>query len=224
MQNYELKYEVQSKKYEVKMPLYKTIKANKHTSIFIWKIEESFDDLFNNIYLNDRSNERVSGMKSELHQCGFLSVRYLLKEAGYTDEDLFYTEDGKPHLKNGKRISISHSYTFSAIIISDTQVGIDMEKNRDKIQRIAHKFVDTESNFLDEKNLIQHLTMIWGAKESLFKIHPDGGLLFKQHLPIEPFQTTDKKTKGWIKKDIFYENFDIHFEQIEDFTLAYAMN
>lgn len=224
MQNYELKYEVQSKKYEVKMPLYKTIQANSRTSIFIWKIEESFDDLFLNIYLNDRSNSRISKMKSELHQRGFISVRYLLKEAGYTDDDLFYTEDGKPHLKNGKRISITHSYTFAAIIISDTQVGIDMEKNREKIQRIAHKFVDTESEFLDEKNLIQHLTMIWGAKESLFKIHPDGGLLFKQHLPIEPFKITDKKTKGWIKTAIYYENFDIHFKQIEDFTLVYAMN
>ena len=206
------------------MPVYKTIKTNRHTSIYIWKIEESFDDLFNNIYLNDLSLNRVQKMKSEMHQCGFLSVRYLLKEAGYTDDDLFYTEDGKPHLKYGKRVSITHSYTFAAIIISDTQVGIDMEKNREKIQRIAHKFVDTESDFLDEDNLTQHLTMIWGAKESLFKIHPDGRLLFKQHLPIEPFLITDKKTKGWIKKDIFYENFDIHFEQIEDFTLVYAMN
>ena len=206
------------------MPVYKTIQANRHTSILIWKIQESFNDLFNNMYLNDLSLSRVQKMKSEMHRCGFLSVRYLLKEAGYTDDDLIYTEDGKPHLKNGKRISITHSYTFAAIIISDTQVGIDMEKNREKIQRIAHKFVDTESDFLDEYNLIQHLTMIWGAKESLFKIHPDGGLLFKQHLPIESFKVSDKKTKGWIKTSIYYENFDIHFEQIEDFTLVYAMN
>jgi len=206
------------------MPLFKTITANNHTSILIWKIEESFDALFDNINLNTRSCERISKMKSEMHRCGFLSVRYLLKEAGYSDEDLFYTEDGKPHLKDGKRISITHSYTFSAIIISDTQVGIDIEKNRDKIKRIAHKFVDTESDFLEQNHLVQHLTMIWGAKESLFKIHPDGGLLFKQHLPIEPFKTSDKQTKGWIKKDNFYENFNIYFEQIEGFTLVYATN
>ena len=206
------------------MPLYKTIQANKHTAIFIWKIEESFNDLFNNIYLNSRSNNRITNMKSELHQKGFISVRYLLKEAGYSDNDLFYTEDGKPHLKNGKRISITHSYTFSAIIISDSLVGIDMEMNREKIQRIAHKFVDTESDFIDEKNLIEHLTVIWGAKESLYKIHPDGGLLFIQHLPIEPFQLSDGKTKGWIKKDNYYENYQIIFEQIEGFTLVYAMN
>lgn len=206
------------------MPLYKTIQPNKNTAIYIWKIDESLSNLYQTVNLNKNSLERVEKMKSELHKKGFISVRHLLKEAGYTDDDLFYTEDGKPHLKDGKRISITHSYTFSAIIISSTQVGIDMEMNRDKIKRIAHKFVDLESEFLEEENLIEQLTVIWGAKESLFKIHPDGGLLFKQHLPIEPFKLEDKKTKGWIKKDKYYENYHIHFEQIENFTLVYALN
>ncbi len=206
------------------MPLFKTIHANDHTTLFVWKIEESFDELFSNIYLRENSLNRVNKMKSELHQRGFISVRYLLKGAGYTDDDLFYTDDGKPHLKNGKHISITHSYTFAAIIISDTEVGIDMEKNREKIKCIAHKFVDLENDFLQDENLIEQLTIIWGAKECLFKIHPDGGLLFKQHLPIEPFKLTDNKTKGWIKKDNFYETYDIYFEQIEGFVLVYAMN
>ncbi len=206
------------------MPLYKTIQANSHTKIFVWKIEESFDDLIANIHLNSRSLDRISNMKSELHQRGFLSVRNLLKHAGYSDDELFYTDDGKPHLKNGKHISISHSFTFSTIIISNSEVGIDIEKNRDKILRIAHKFVDSENSFLTEDNLIEQLTVIWGAKESLYKIHPDGGLLFKEHLPVEAFKLEDNKTKGWIKKDNFYENYDIYFEQIDGFTLVYAMN
>ncbi|MCF6296994.1 MAG: 4'-phosphopantetheinyl transferase superfamily protein [Flavobacteriaceae bacterium] len=206
------------------MPLYKIIKPNSETKIFIWNIEESFEELFQNITLNKMSLERVNGMKSQLHQRGFLSVRYLLKEAGYSDFDLFYTADGKPHLKDGQEISITHSHTFSAIIISNTSVGIDIEKNREKIKRIASKFIGSENDYLSDENLVQQLTVIWGAKESLFKIHPDGGLLFKYHLPIESFTLQDKKTKGWIKKDSFYEKYDIFFQQIEDFTLVYAMN
>lgn len=206
------------------MPLYKTIHPNSATDIFIWKIEESFEELFQNTPLNERSLIRVQKMKSELHQRAFMSVRYLLKEAGYTDFEMFYTEDGKPHLKDGQQISISHSHSFSAIIISNTQVGIDIELNREKIKRIASKFVGSESRYLTEKNLVQQLTVLWGAKESLFKIHPDGGLLFKHHLPIEPFTLEDKKTIGWIKKDNYFEKYDIFFEQIEDYTLVYAMN
>jgi len=206
------------------MPLFKTIHPNSETKIFIWKIEESFDELFNNIILNDNSLARVKRMRSVLHQRGFLSVRHLLKEAKYSDFDMFYTPDGKPHLNNGQEISITHSHNFSAIIISGNPVGIDIEKNREKIKRIASKFIGTEDNFLSEINLVEQLTVIWGAKESLFKIHPDGGLLFKHHLPIEPFSLSDKKTRGWIKKDKYYEKYDIYFQQIENFTLVYAMN
>jgi phosphopantetheinyl transferase len=203
--------------------LYKTIKPNKSTTILVWKISEDKDFLAN-IYLNENSKNRISRMKSEVHIKGFLSVRHLLAELNYTDDDLFYTEDGKPHLKDGKRISISHSFNFSTIIVSNQVIGIDIEKNREKIIRIADKFVGDETKFLTKNDLVKQLTVIWGAKESLFKIHPDGGLLFKHHLPIEAFKIEDKKTKGWIKKDNFYEVFNIHFEFIDEFTLVYALS
>ena len=203
--------------------LYKTIKPNKNTIVLVWKITEEKDFLAN-IHLNENSKNRISRMKSEVHIKGFLSVRHLLAELNYTDDDLFYTEDGKPHLKDGKRISISHSFNFSTIIVSCQVIGIDIEKNREKIIRIADKFVGNETKFLTEKDLVKQLTVIWGAKESLFKIHPDGGLLFKHHLPIEAFKIEDKETRGWIKKDNFYEVFNIHFEFIDEFTLVYALN
>jgi len=130
------------------MPLYKSISVNTQTTVKIWKIEESYDDLIAPLDLKSNSLERVLGMKSELHQCGFLSVRHLLREFGYTDQDLFYDDNGKPHLKDGKQISITHSFTFSGVIISNYKVGIDIEKQRDKIAVIAKKFVDYEFNYL----------------------------------------------------------------------------
>jgi len=101
------------------MPLYKTIIVNNATKVLIWKIEESFEELSFGIHLTDKSQERLDSMKSELHQRGFLSIRHLLKEVGLVDSDLIYDEFGKPHLKNGKYISITHSFTFTGIIISD---------------------------------------------------------------------------------------------------------
>ena len=126
------------------MPLYKTFTPNSQTTVKIWKITESYNDLLNTIKLRPANLDRVLGMKSELHRRGFLSVRHLLKEFGYTDEDLFYDENGKPHLNDGKYISITHSFIFSAVIISDNVGGIDGEKQRDKITIIAHKFIDYE--------------------------------------------------------------------------------
>ena len=72
----------------------------------------------------------------------------LLLEAGYTDFDLFYDKFGKPHLKDGKEISITHSYNFSGIIVGNSPVGIDIEKQREKILRIARKFTPIEECFI----------------------------------------------------------------------------
>jgi len=206
------------------MPLLKKIQHNKHTQILVWEITESKETLLQKLYLSKNSQNRIKNMRAESHQKGFLSVRHLLHQAGYTDADLFYTNDGKPHLKDGKHISITHSFSFSAIAISNNQIGIDIEKNRTKIIKIAPKFVADECDFIAKENLIDFLTVIWGAKESLYKIHPKGGLLFKHHLPIEPFKLADKETRGWIKKDDFYEVYKIYFEKIKGFTLVYATN
>ena len=119
------------------MPLYKTITVNEGTKVLIWKIEESFEDLSEGIILTQNCRDRVDGMKSDLHRRGFMSIRHLLAEEGYTDHDLYYDEVGKPHLVDDKYISITHSFTFSAIIIGSGEVGIDIEKQRPKILRIA---------------------------------------------------------------------------------------
>lgn len=194
------------------------------TQILVWQITETLDELLMGIDLTETSVVRLENTHSETHKKGFLSVRHLLKVLNYSDSDLFYTSDGKPHLKDGKRISITHSFDFAAIIVSDFAVGIDIERNRDKIVKIAPKFIGKEKEFIDQNDEIEMLTVIWGAKESLFKIHPDGGLLFKEHLPIDAFQLSDKKTKGWIIKDKYYEFFNIYFELFEGYSLVYAVN
>ena len=206
------------------MPLYKTIRPNLETIIYVWKIEESFQELFRNVKLNETNLKRLNGMRSELHQRGFLSVRHLLKAAGYTDFDLYYTENGKPHLKDKKNISITHSFNFSAIAISDSEIGIDIEKNREKIKRIAQKFIDKETVFLKDKNIIEQLTVLWGAKESLYKIYPFEGLSFKKNVPIDAFDLKDKKTIGWIKTTDRNKKYDIRFERVENFTLVCALD
>jgi len=123
------------------MALYKTLTVGTSTKVLIWKIEESVDELKNGISLTEKNAVRLGAMKSEIHQKGFLSIRHLLKKVGLSDTDLQYDEFGKPHLDGGRYISISHSFSFTAIIFSyENPVGIDIEKQREKILKIAHKF------------------------------------------------------------------------------------
>ena len=207
------------------MALYKTLTVNKVTKVLIWKIEESISKLQEGIVLSENSTTRLNSMKSQLHQRGFLSIRHLLKEVGYTDADLIYDEFGKPHLKNGKFISITHSFTFSAIIVSDKfHVGIDIEKQREKILKIAHKFTPFEEykTIANVDALISKLTIVWGAKESLYKIYGKKKLLFLHHIYIEDFKFVDEKTTGEIRYNGENTAYNISFLEFEGFTCVFA--
>ncbi len=207
------------------MPLYKTISPNAQTTVKIWKISESYDNLIAPLQLTKRSLKRVLGMKSEIHQRGFLCVRHLLAEFGYEDSDLFYDDNGKPFLKDGKQISITHSFQFAAIIVSDLIVGIDVEKQREKITIIAHKFLGYENAYLNEQstNYIKKLTVVWCAKESLYKLFCTPGLSFQQHCLVIPFNIEDEETIAWIHYKNQKQRYHINYLEFEGFTCAYAI-
>lgn len=206
------------------MPLYKTISFNSKTQIYVWKIAESYEQLKNELVLNKKSSLRLKSMKSEMHQCGFLSIRNLLREAGYSDTDLYYDTSGKPHLKDNKFISITHSHNFSAIIISDVAVGIDIELQRDKIIKIAPKFCHLEFEYLNAEtaDFIRKLTVIWGTKEAVFKIQNQEGISFKNHIYVYPFELNSKQNIAKLRFESVEKDFKIHFEEIENFSLVYV--
>jgi 4'-phosphopantetheinyl transferase len=216
------------------MPLHKIITHDSATKIYIWKIEESFEDLFDEVVLNDINLIRLNTMKSEMHQRGFLSVRKLLQEAGYSDADLHYDQDGKPHLKPNSRhiepveISISHSFEFSTIIISDKPIGIDIELAKEKVLKIASRFMDiSHLEDLSVSEQIRKATVVWGIKESIFKIKNKKGISFPDHIFENPFLLSDKRATAQLSFNNLIESFDIFFEEIDsnnsqNYTLVYA--
>ncbi|MBE0390750.1 phosphopantetheinyl transferase [Flavobacterium sp. 7E] len=207
------------------MPLYKIIQHNANTQILIWEITESYDQLFSEVVLNMKNRIRLSGMKSEMHQRGFLSVRKLLQEAGFNDLDLYYDENGKPHLKDENHISITHSHNFSAIIISNETVGIDIELQREKIIRIADKFVDKEFKYLNKKeskSYIKKLTVIWGAKEAIFKIRNEKGISFKDNIIVKPFDLENQETIADLHFEGLSQKYIVKYEEFAGFSLVYA--
>jgi 4'-phosphopantetheinyl transferase len=204
------------------MPLYKTIQHDATTKILLWKITESYNELIKQVHLEPANVLRVSNMKSQLHQRAFLCVRKLFMEIGHTDADLYYDAFGKPHLKNEKFISITHSHDYAAIIISNQAVGIDIELQREKITRIANKFSKERVN-KKEEHYIQNLTRIWGAKEAIFKIKNEKGISFKDHITVAPFESNANIGEATLHFQSKTEKFDLHFIEIENFSLVYVL-
>jgi len=207
------------------MPLFKTINVSPTTQILIWKVTEPFDELLQKTVLKDKTQQRLNGMKSEMHQRAFLSVRMLIQEIGISDFDLHYDEFGKPYLSDHRYISITHSHNFASIIISTETVGIDMELQREKILRIADKFIDYEFDYLKPEPLdeyIKKLTVIWGAKEAIFKIRNEKGISFKDHIQVAPFSLTENQTHACLLFEDLEKKFEVNYLEIENFTLVYA--
>lgn len=208
------------------MPLFKTIIHDPDTQLFVWKITETEDELRSSVQLQDKHLLRLNGMLSAQHRKGFLSVRKLLQSAGYTDYDLHYDANGKPALADGKHISITHSFEFSAIIISTWNAGIDIEMQREKIMRIADKFIGTEFSFLNkEDHYIKHLSIIWGAKEALYKMCNSRSLSFKQDMHIQDFTKNANQGNAIVdcRELEFSCAFTFYFETFEQYTLVYAL-
>ncbi|MEO5778060.1 MAG: 4-phosphopantetheinyl transferase [Flavobacterium sp.] len=203
------------------MPLLKIITLNDYTQLLVWKITETFDELFQSVALKDVSLARVDNMKAESHQKGFLGVRRLLMEAGYTDFDLYYDEFGKPHLNDGKHISISHSNDFSVIVLSDVNIGADLEILKDKTLKLAPRFMDVShlENLSKEDELIK-ATVVWGIKESVFKIKNEIGISFKDHIFEDDFMLEDKKCTVELRFNNKIEYFDILFDFIENYVFV----
>lgn len=206
------------------MPLFKIIDISPSVRVFLWKITEDFNTLFRQVSLKDTSLTRLEGMKSESHQKGFLAVRMLFQVAGYSDFDLYYDEFGKPHLKDGKHISISHSYGFSAMVLSDENVGLDIELAKDKVVKIAPRFMDiSHLENLSEADQIKKATIVWGIKEAIFKLKNEAGISFTDHIFENPFLISDKKCTAELRFNKRIQHYAVCFEEIEDYILVCAI-
>lgn len=211
------------------MPLHKVVYLQPNTKLYLWKISEDYNTLFREVRLKDSSLARLEGMKSESHQKGFLAVRMILQHLEYTDFDLLYDEFGKPHLKpqgcsiKDLELSISHSHDFSAIVISEQKVGLDLEQLKDKTLKIAPRFMDiSHLENLSTEEKIKKATVIWGIKESIFKLKNEVGISFSDHISETAFTFDDKITTATLKFNNKEEKFKIRFDQEEDYIFVCA--
>lgn len=209
------------------MPLFKTITttfSNGITAtILIWNITETVEQLSANIVLKPESESRLLSMKSIVHQCGFLSIRQLLTVAKLTDGQLFYDKTGKPFLTNGRHISISHAHEFSAIALCNVNIGIDIEKIRSKITRIAPKFCLSEMEFLETShaNYQEKLTAIWAVKEAVFKIENQKGISFKDHIKVSNFDNMSIQANSHF--DGRESTYEMQQLNVADYKLVYGI-
>lgn len=192
----------------------------------VWKLEESIEDLIKldaaQAYLNDLNQFTSNSRKLE-----WLAVRLLLAELIGEHKSIAYKPNGQPYITDQTfQISISHTKGFVAILLAKEKcLGIDIEYISDRIGRIASRvFSPDELKFVSGPESLKHLTLMWCAKETLFKAFELSNVDFIDHLKIHPFyikeSTGDLIGQELQTKD--QECLNISYIIREDFILTYG--
>jgi 4'-phosphopantetheinyl transferase EntD len=150
-------------------------------------------------------------------------VRFVLKDE---DLEILYKESGKPYLLSDVSISISHSYDWLVVLFSfnGNDVGVDIEKARDKILNIKEKFLSTEelNNLQDAP--IEKYTICWSAKEAIYKALDREGLNFAEQIFIEDFtySHTGGKINVFVRGLNLEKKHTLHYQVLDNYILVYT--
>jgi 4'-phosphopantetheinyl transferase len=127
-------------------------------------------------------------------------ARWLAPAPGQAPRQLLNEASGRPFLVGAApapAVSVSHSGAWVAALLAPagTAVGIDVEMVRDKAQRIARKFLNTEELATVEQltttaSAFSHsptelYSLLWSAKETLYKLANQRGIIFRQNLLLD---------------------------------------
>ena len=202
------------------MPFLKDFIINPSTKIKLWKLNLGELNYFE---LDDYDSNLMKTKKNELVREQFLAVRKTLQleDPSYK---IRYDESGKPFINSDLNISISHSKCMVAIVFSEhNKAGIDIEHKENKIVNIQNKFLNDSEKLENEyQSNVDYLTMIWTAKESIYKALGIKGISFSDNIIIK--NINKNKGHGYYVNGKEKYKFDLIFFSIEDYILCYAQS
>jgi phosphopantetheinyl transferase len=199
-----------------------------NTSFAIWKIEESADELLSQLQLKEHELSYLDTLINGKRNMHWLSTRVLLRRMMDTDNyiDCKVDSSGKPYLSNfPHHISLSHSYDYAAVMVSKNKVvGIDIEFIKNKIERIAHKFLGkAELNFIQENDRIDQLYVTWCAKEAIYKLHGKKNISFLEHIKLEPFEYPGSGSfVALLNAGSRQRKFRVHYEKFNGYMIGFV--
>jgi len=187
-------------------------------------VDEDF--LMANVTLDDSEKSKIKTMTANHRRCEWLTTRWLFHTVLPGDFKVTYHENGKPEINHGeKSISISHCKDLVSIFIGENgcSVGLDCESVTSRILKIKHKFASTiELSQIKAKEL-ENLTLLWCAKEALFKLYAKGHIDFIEHLMVNDFDFSCEggTFTGTILKEQT-NHYIMHYKHIQNSLLVWV--
>lgn len=176
----------------------------------------------NNHLLTNQEVQKVDSFKCEKRKRTFIGVRELLNIHSPT-ETIYYNTIGAPYLKNrSSHISVSHSQLTCAIAFNPkNEIGLDIEFHTGQATRVRKRFIHEDEEFLctNEKSD----TLLWSAKEALYKIAQTKKIIFKTQLRL----LAQNKDEFYFDAQILFsdgnlKNYTVFYREIDDLIITLA--
>jgi len=205
------------------MPIFFQQQINENTRLGVWKIEETEEFFRGNVPV---SRAVTHPHKRLQHLAGRFLLQFLFPDFPY--ELIEIADTRKPFLPDEQyHFSISHCGDYAAAIVSkEKRVGVDIEIPQEKVTKIIHKFLSENErrifNIESSDPGIELTTVLWSAKEAVFKWYGNGGVDFRQHTQLQEHDLAAETI------DCFFalneSQLKIHYHQYDHLVIAWVIN
>lgn len=189
----------------------------------VWKIEETEEFFLSHVPLQRSITHPHKRLQ---HLAGRYLLVYLFP--GFPHEQIEIADTRKPFLPDeAYHFSISHCGDYAAAIVStNRRVGIDVELFTPKIEKVMYKFLHADELAFVEKQQGDHLpllTLLWSAKESLFKWWGRGEVDFREVMRLQPFELNDAGliSGSFIKPGIVEAHMNLDYRLMDTLSLVW---
>lgn len=200
---------------------------DEHTVLAAWQITESTETLQNYITLKEDEKFLYDQFVAESRKKQWLAYRILIRRLiEPEDYAIEYDHTGKPFLAGSYyHISVTHTDDLAAVIISKKwKVGIDTEKIKPRIHKVRDKFMNEEEmSALKASRETEQMTLIWCAKEALYKYYGKRALDFRENISVQGPLRCGTDFTASVSFEGNHEHFRLFSEMINDCIMVYLM-
>ena len=211
------------------MPIFFQHQITRDTRLGVWKIEETEEFFKGNVPLH---RDVTHPHKRLQHLAGRFMLQFTFPDFPY--ELIRIADTRKPFLPGEQyHFSISHCGDYVAVIVSkNKRVGIDIEIPVEKIGRIMYKYLSAKEHEIfnlvpgaessSEVMSYDEPTLLWSAKEAVFKWYGNGGVEFRKDIRLLKQHEATETIDCFFSKN--GSELVIHYRQFPGLVLAWVVS
>ena len=121
----------------------------------------------------------------------------------FDENDVYFNEHEKPYIKSKPFFNISHSGEYVAVVVNETEVGIDIQKIEEKNLKLIRQFEPEEQEYIKKEDNVNRFHIMWSIKEAALKCYGRGlSLAFNKVKVIDDSTLKVEETIFKYKKEV----------------------